>query len=75
MNLIKYQYEIARHCKIYRILHNYKISDVAKDTGYAASTISRFERGHNDNMLILAWYIMRGLDIAAVLGRIENENI
>ena len=35
---------------------------VAIDTNYSVENISRFERGYNDNLRILAWYVINGFD-------------
>lgn len=50
-------------CKQWRISNNYKLSDVARDTGYGLSSIAGFERGYNNNLVIFLWYYEHGLDL------------
>lgn len=37
--------------------------DVAKDLGYSVENISAFENGRNNNMRILIWYILHGMQM------------
>ena len=55
---------VGNLCKRWRILNNYKISEVAETTGYSEFNIIKFEQGQNNNMMILLWYIEHGFDIS-----------
>lgn len=37
--------------------------EVAKDLSYSVSSVSAFERGENNNAIILAWYCLNGFDV------------
>ena len=50
-------------CGKFRKTLNLTQADVAKATGYSTGNIGHFEQGRNDNLNILLWYIMNGLDI------------
>lgn len=59
--LIK-QIWIGKSCRIWRNTMDYKLTQVAEETGFSIPTISAFEHGTNDNMLILMWYIEHGFN-------------
>lgn len=54
---------IGKACKSYRRSLGYTQIDVANETGYTQQNISRFEKGTNDNSLILMWYVRHGMVI------------
>ena len=60
--------KIGSVCKHYRI-YNLKMSqkEAASIMGYSSTHISNFERGKVNNILILLWYISKGLDIKKVI--------
>lgn len=51
----------------------YTQADVAKDLGYSVENVSAFENSRNDNMRILMWYILHGMDIDDLLRGLNNE--
>lgn len=53
--------EVCRMCKEYRIYIGLTQSDVARDTGYSEQNISSFETGRTNNMILLLWYIDKGI--------------
>lgn len=52
---------VGQMCKEYREYIGMKQSDVSADTGYSEQNISSFETGRTNNMIILLWYIDKGL--------------
>lgn len=58
---------IGTTCKNFRRGLGYNQKQVASDTGYSVENISLFERGKNDNLKILLWYIKKGLPLNEVL--------
>lgn len=48
--------QITDICKRARRAHGMTQLDVANDTGYSVTNISEFERGRNNNALLLSWY-------------------
>ena len=52
---------VGQMCKRLRENQGIKQSQVAKETGYSEQNISSFETGRTNNMLILLWYVDRGL--------------
>ncbi len=60
--------EIGKRCRLYRLSLGYKQSDVAKETDYSVENISLFERGRNDNLMILMWYIRKGMSLVDLQG-------
>lgn len=55
--------KIGSICGTFRRSLKLTQDDVAKATGYSKGNIGHFEQGRNDNLNILLWYIMNGLDI------------
>ena len=55
--------EIGLICKSYRESIGAYQFEVAQDTGYSSLNVSSFENGRNNNMLLLLWYIKKGLPI------------
>lgn len=53
---------IGKACKLWRVEQGYTQTQIAKDLNYSQPTISKFEKGMNDNMNILLWYIKMGFD-------------
>lgn len=53
---------IGKSCRIWRNTMDYKLSQVSEETGFSIPTISAFEHGTNDNMLIFMWYIEHGFN-------------
>lgn len=54
-------YDIAQRCKEFRYEIGYTQSDVAIETGYNDKTVAGFEQGRNNNAILLAWYVSKGL--------------
>lgn len=54
--------ETGLKCKILRISLGIKQKQVAKETGYSLESISKFENGCINNMVIFKWYLEHGLD-------------
>ena len=52
---------VGQMCKRLRENQGVKQSQVARETGYSEQNISSFETGRTNNMIILLWYIDRGL--------------
>ncbi len=61
-------YIIGRRCREFRVREGFTQSDVAKETGYFQTNISRFELGKNDNMSILLWYFAHGMTFKDLIG-------
>ena len=53
--------QVGLMCKTYRRAIGFLQRDVAADTGYSVENISAFERGRNDNLEILLWYLSKGM--------------
>lgn len=53
--------QVGLMCKTYRRAIGFRQVDVAADTGYSVENISSFERGRNDNLVILLWYLSKGM--------------
>ena len=51
---------IGKYCQRYRQKLGIPQSKVANELGYTTENISAFERGLNNNCMILWWYIMNG---------------
>lgn len=47
--------------------------DVAKDLGYSVENVSAFENSRNDNMRILMWYILHGMELNDLTRGLNNE--
>lgn len=54
---------IGRKCANFRRSIGYSQQQVAEELGYTRSNISMFENGKNYNMVILLWYLKRGLKL------------
>lgn len=52
---------VGQMCKRLRENQGVKQSQVARETGYSEQNISSFETGRTNNMIILLWYVDRGL--------------
>lgn len=52
---------VGQMCKRLRENQGIKQSQVARETGYSEQNISSFETGRTNNMIILLWYVDRGL--------------
>lgn len=53
--------EVGSMCKEYRSYIGASQSDVARDTGYSEQNISSFETGRTNNMIIMLWYVNKGM--------------
>lgn len=53
---------IGKSCKTWRTTMDYKLTQVSEETGFSIPTVSSFEHGTNDNMLIFMWYIEHGFN-------------
>lgn len=58
---------IGKKCKEFRMSLGYTQDDVGYSIGYSRETISMFENGKNDNLLIFLWYISMGMDISNII--------
>ena len=54
---------IGRKCANFRRSIGYSQKQVADELGYSRTNISMFENGKNYNMIILLWYLKRGLEL------------
>lgn len=54
---------IGRKCANFRRSIGYSQKQVADELGYSRANISMFENGKNYNMMILLWYLKRGLEL------------
>lgn len=54
---------IGRKCAKFRRSIGYSQQQVADELGYSRTNISMFENGRNYNMVILLWYLKRGLEL------------
>ena len=54
---------IGRKCANFRRSIGYSQQQVANDLGYSRTNISMFENDRNYNMVILLWYLKRGLEL------------
>lgn len=52
---------LGEYCRITRIQSGFRQIDVANETGCSQQNVSFFERGENNNALLLLWYIKHGL--------------
>ena len=54
---------VGIRCGQWRKEQCYTLNDIRNECGYDLSTISRFERGENDNYNILLAYVILGMTI------------
>ena len=66
------QVNIGNLCKRWRIMSNYKISDIADELYYTEDNIRKFEQGLNNNMTILLWYINHGFDVTRFISTVSG---
>lgn len=52
---------IGEKCREHRTKIGYSQADIAKELKYAPYSISRFERGLNNNAVMLLWYFLHGM--------------
>lgn len=57
---------IGKQCQIFRLNIGARQTEVAEACGCHFSNVSQFERGKNNNAIILAWYLMQGLRLEGV---------
>lgn len=55
--------DLGKSCGNIRRRLNITQKDVARELSYSVSSISAFERGENNNAVILAWYVLHGFDL------------
>lgn len=65
---------IGELCKRWRIMNNYRLSDVASDLEYSEDNVRKFEQGANNNLMMLLWYIRHGFDITRFDVRLERSD-
>lgn len=53
---------IGKSCRIWRNTMDYKLNQISEETGFSIPTISSFEHGTNDNMVIFLWYLAHGFN-------------
>lgn len=58
---------IGLKCSIHRRALKRTQTDVARETGYTQRNISTFEKGFNNNAIILLWYLENGIPIEELL--------
>ena len=56
------QVGIGKSCRVWRTTMDYKLSQVAEETGFSIATVSGFEHGTNDNVIIFLWYLSHGFN-------------
>lgn len=65
---------VGRSCRRWRRSMDYKISQIANETGYSPSLIQYFEQGMNNNAVVFLWYVGHGFcpysDIKTETGKI-----
>ena len=54
---------IGKSCRLWRETMDYKLAQISEETGFSVPTISQFEHGLNDNVLIFMWYIEHGFNV------------
>ena len=61
-------------CRAYRI-ESLKMTqvEVAKETGYTASNINKFELGKTSSVILLCYYMSKGLSSDEILKAVEGE--
>lgn len=52
---------IGEYCAMTRLKKGISQREVARELGCTSQNVSSFERGNNNNALILIWYIKHGL--------------
>lgn len=67
--------EIGHHCQVFRKGHGIRQSKIADELGYTISNISAFECGHNDNSVILSWYLLHGMSVDELRGVTNGKSI
>lgn len=68
------QQKIGRMCREFR--ENYlgiSRSEAARQIGFTAENVRKFETGENDNYTILLWYIAHGLNVDEVMTNGKNK--
>lgn len=66
--------EISAACQAYRRREGIAQSRVAIDTGYSVESVSAFERGRTNNLMIYLWYANRGMDIMEEVRRLRKDH-
>lgn len=66
--------EIGRACGQYRRRERVPQARVAVDTGYSVESISAFEHGRSNNLMIYLWYANRGMDISEEVRRLRKDH-
>ena len=65
---------VGLNCQEYRRKNtSYTQVDVAKELGYSVENISAFENSRNDNLRILMWYILHGMEIEDLVRGLNGE--
>lgn len=55
--------DLGKACRHVRKRLHITQMEVAKELSYSISSISAFERGENNNAIILVWYVLHGFDL------------
>lgn len=58
---------IGGNCQNFRLRNHYTQVGASKEIGCSVENVSGFENGRNDNMLILLWYVSKGMTIQEIL--------
>ena len=67
--------EISAACQAYRRREGVPQSRVAFDTGYSVESVSAFENGRVNNLMLYLWYAGRGMDIEQEVRRLRDAKL
>lgn len=65
--------KIGKLCKYFRRGIGKTQLNVGFDLNYSPESISSFECGHNDSIIIFLWYLRHGLPIEKIMGEVNNH--
>ena len=69
---------IGKLCQNFRVSIQETQLTMSLDVNYSVESISSFENGRNNNMVLLLWYLSNGLDIDDLCnllkGELKNDN-
>lgn len=65
---------IGTSCKAWRLTMDYKLTQVAEETGYTPASITFFECGASNNLAIFAWYLAHGFNPDNDLLNLDGSN-
>lgn len=67
--------EISAACQAYRRRVGVTQSRVAVDTGYSVESVSAFENGRINNLMLYLWYAGHGMDIESEVRRLRDVKL